>query len=345
MGKHYIRESERYQIEILLKEKYTVRQIAQILDHKYHTVYKEIKRGTVKQLDTHLREYYVYRADYAQTVYDSNVSNRGRNLKIGNDHELAAYIETMIKDKKYSPEALLCHAKNVGLHFKTKVCFKTIYNYLDMGLFLNVENTDLPYKKEKILKKVKRPSVALHNLKGENIEKRPVSVNDRKEFGHWEMDTVYSARGQGKACLLVLSERMTRHELVFKIPDRTSASVVHALDSFERRIGTGKFRKIFNTITCDNGSEFADFKGIERSVRNGNRTKVYFCHAFSSWERGTNENINRMIRRIYPKGTSFDKITAGDVRKVQNWINGYPRRILGGMSSDEFLKSKGIPKI
>lgn len=339
---HYITEKERGQIEILLKEKYTVKRIAQTLGHNYHTIYNEIKRGTVKQLDTFLQEHYVYKSDYAQMVYETNVANRGRNLKIGNDHALAEYIETMLRVRKYSPEALLAHARNEGLHFKTNVCYKTIYNYLDMGLFLNADNGNLPYKKEGTPKEKKKLHVALHSVKGQSIEDRPRYIDERRDFGHWEMDTVYSAKGQGKACLLVLSERMTRKELIFKIPDRTSTSVVHALDAYERKIGHKRFRDTFRTITCDNGSEFSDFKGIQQSVKGKKRTTLYYCHAYASWERGTNENINRMIRRVYPKGTNFEQVTEKQVQDLQNWINSYPRKIFGGLSTDLYIQSKGL---
>lgn len=343
MGKHYIRESERYQLEVLLQEKYTIKQIADILGHKYHTIYHEIKRGTVKQLTTHWEEIFVYKADYAQKCYDEQISNRGRNLKIGNDHEFAQYIETMIRDKKYSPEALLLKAKSDNRCFQSPVCFKTIYNYLDMGLFLGTANSDLPYKKIRKKKKPDNIKISMHNLRGTSIENRPPYISHRKEYGHWEMDTVYSAKEQGKSCLLVLSERMSRKELVFKIPDRTSKSVIRALNAYERKIGSKTFSDTFKTITCDNGVEFLDFASIERSIRTkSKRTRVYYCHAYSSWERGTNENINRMIRRIFPKGTSFDMVTKQQVQEMQDWINNYPRKILGGLSSHEFLKSKGL---
>ena len=105
----YITEADRYHIEILLQEKYSKSRIAEILDIEYHTLWYEIKKGTVKQLDTNLAEYYVYKADYAQMKTVNNMSNRGRNLKIGNDYKFAGYIEEMVKNK-YSPEALLFHA-------------------------------------------------------------------------------------------------------------------------------------------------------------------------------------------------------------------------------------------
>lgn len=335
--KKYITEAERYQIEILLQQKYTTVQVADALGHKYHTIYHEIRRGTVKQIDTHLREYETYRADYAQRVYNESVSSRGRNLKIGSDHKLAEYIEDMIRNKKYSPEALLFHAENENLQFSTKLCYKTIYNYLDAGLFLNASVDDLPVKKTHRKKKGKKSSVSLNNRKGRSIEERPKNILERKQYGHWEMDTVVSAKNTGKSCLLVLSERMTREEIVIKIKDKKSSSVVHALNILERKYGSKKFREKFKTITCDNGVEFLDQEGIEKSrYTKGMRTIVYYCHPYSSYERGTNENINRMIRRFFPKGTNFDTVTKEQVAMVENWINNYPRKILGGISSKKY---------
>lgn len=335
--KHYITEAERYQIEILLKQKYSIKQIAECLGHKYHTIRYEIRKGTVKQLDTHLVEHYVYKADYAQRVSRQNMSSRGRNLKIGSDHAFVAYIEDMVKNKKYSPEALLLHAKNENLQFETTVCVKTLYNYFDMGLFLDVSCKDLPYKKRKRKKKEESSTVALHNRFGRSIEKRDKEVRKRESYGHWEMDTVVGGQGKGKACLLVLSERMAREEIIMKIKDRTSASVIRALDRLERKYGSRRFRGKFKTITCDNGVEFLDSEGIEKSrYTKSSRTILFYCHPYSSWERGTNENINRMIRRFFPKGINFDEVTAEQVKKVEEWINNYPRKILRGLSSNQF---------
>ncbi len=339
MGR-YITEAERYQIEILLQEKYTISQIAASLGHKYHTIYHEVKKGTVKQLDSLLAAHYVYKADYAQMLYDKSVCNRGRNLKIGSDYALVHYIEDMVKNKHYSPEALLLHARNEGIKFDTQLCYKTIYNYFDMGLFLNASVSDLPVKKTVRKKKERKSTVSLTNRKGRSIEKRSAQINERKQYGHWEMDTVVSAQGTGKSCLLVLSERMTREEIVIKIKNKKSVSVVRALNSLERKLGKRKFKEKFKTITCDNGVEFLDGEGIEKSsCGSGTRTVVYYCHPYSSWERGTNENINRMIRRFFPKGTNFDNVTTKQVQMVQDWINNYPRKILGGISSRQYLEN------
>lgn len=340
---NYITERQRFEIELLLKEKYTIPRIAETLGIKYNTLYKEIARGTVKQLDYQLREIMVYKADYAQLVYERSTSNRGRNLKIGSDHKLAEYIETMIKKKKYSPEALLREIENEGLHFNTTLCTKTIYNYLDMGLFLNVDNDDLPYKKSQQKKKEKKSAVSLNNRKSRSIEERPAFIRERKQYGHWEMDTIVSAKDTGLSCLLVLSERMTREEIVMKIRNKKASTVVRALNRLEKQYGSKTFREKFQTITCDNGVEFLDAVGIEKScLTKQQRTTLYYCHPYSSYERGTNENINRMIRRFFPKGTNFDEVTPSQVAAVESWINNYPRGILGGLSSNLFRKSLGL---
>lgn len=338
MGR-YITKKERHQIEILLKQKYTIRAVADALGHKYNTVYKEIKRGTVKQLDSLLAVYYVYKSDYAQLMYERSISNRGRNLKIGSDYKLAAYIEDMVHNKHYSPEALLLHARNAGLQFDTTLCYKTIYNYFEKDLFLNAAMKDLPTKRTVCKNKKKDEDETVKKCNWRSIDERPADILERKEYGHWEMDTVVGGQAKGKSCLLVLSERMTREEIIVRMKDRKACSVVHALNMLEKRFGSRKFREKFKTITTDNGVEFSDNTGIEKSrYTKGRRTTLYKCHPYSSYERGTNENINRMIRRFFPKGINFDTVTQKQVAMVEDWINSYPRKILGGISSGQYIQ-------
>lgn len=185
---------------------------------------------------------------------------------------------------------------------------------------------------------------------GESIEQRPEEINGREEFGHWEGDTVYSGKGKRKTtrALLTLTERKTRKEIIIAIPNRKAETVVKALDALERKLGARRFRAIFKSITFDNGTEFAAAEELERSCINKHlpRTKVYFCHPYSSWERGTNENTNGMIRRRFPKGTNFAAVTNAQITQAENWINNYPRKILGYKSSEivfrECLRELGI---
>lgn len=185
---------------------------------------------------------------------------------------------------------------------------------------------------------------------GESIEQRPEEIDGREEFGHWEGDTVYSGKGKRKTtrALLTMTERKTRKEIIIAIPNRKAETVVKALDALERKLGARRFRAIFKSITFDNGTEFAAAEGLERSCVNKRlpRTKVYFCHPYSSWERGTNENTNGMIRRRFPKGTNFAAVTNAQIAQAENWINNYPRKILGYKSSEivfrECLRELGI---
>ncbi|MDL2294495.1 IS30 family transposase, partial [Ruminococcaceae bacterium OttesenSCG-928-D13] len=214
----------------------------------------------------------------------------------------------------------------------------TLYRYINDGLFLRITNKNLPLgKRKRQYNKVRR--VAYKNALKPGIDTRPQEVKDRQTFGHWEMDTVIGkAKGKG-ACLLVLSERKTRAELIIKIRQKTATNVVAAINRLER-LCAPHFKDIFKSITVDNGTEFDDTEGITKN----NRTKLYYCHPYSSWERGTNENINKMIRRHIPKSTSLTKYTKQQIKEIQNWINNYPRQIFNGKTSNMLLDEE-ITKI
>jgi IS30 family transposase len=177
--------------------------------------------------------------------------------------------------------------------------------------------------------------VALKNLKGSSIDERPKEIENREEYGHWEMDTVVGKKARSSV-LLVLSERKRREEIIIKIADRTQESVIKAIDGLELKYKE-KFKEKFKSITVDNGSEFLNFIGMEKSIidPNASRTKVYYAHPYSSWERGTNENINRLIRRFLPKGTDINKVSKAKIKSIEKWINNYPRRMFGYKSANE----------
>ena len=288
----------------------------------------------------------------AEEKYQAHLREKGPDLKIGNDHELANYIETTILDKDCSPAAVLGFAMIEGKKFKTSLSVPTIYKYIAKGLFLNLTQEELPRhgKKKHKYKKVKKNKSASRAPAGESIEQRPEEIDGREEFGHWEGDTVYSGKGKRKTtrALLTLTERKTRKEIIIAIPNRKAETVVKALDALERKLGARRFRAIFKSITFDNGTEFAAAEELERSCINKHmpRTKVYFCHPYSSWERGTNENTNGMIRRRFPKGTNFAAVTNAQIVQAESWINNYPRKILGYKSSEivfrECLRELGI---
>ena len=221
-----------------------------------------------------------------------------------------------------------------GIQFDTTICEATLYSYIKKGVFLTLEAAHLPRQgmKKRQYKKVKK--AAARPSAGRSIEKRSPEIDDRTEIGHWEMDCV-EGKKKTKETLLVLTERKARKEIMVKMKDKTTGSVVAALDRLERRYGK-LFSKVFQTITVDNGTEFSDVAGLERScLHKGKRTTVFYCHPYSSYERGTNENTNGMIRRWFPKGTDFGKVTAKAIQAVEDWLNSYPRGILGFRCADD----------
>ena len=140
------------------------------------------------------------------------------------------------------------------------------------------------------------------------------------------MDLVVSGQG-GKSVLLTLTERLSRQEIIRKLPDRKAETIRRAIDQIERN--TPGFRQKFRSITTDNGSEFLQYEKLRKSCRcKGERFDIYYCHSYSAWEKGSNENHNRMIRRFLPKGTNFDEISSREIRRIQDWMNHYPRRSL-----------------
>ena len=152
------------------------------------------------------------------------------------------------------------------------------------------------------------------------------------------MDTVVGKKGT-KTVLMVLTERKTRQEIIRKIASKSQYCIVKELDKIERKLGSKKFRETFKTITCDNGCENLDFEGIERSaVTKLKRTKVYYAHPYSSWERGSNENANKLIRRFVPKGSDIGKFSPERIKMIEHWMNNYPRKIFGGLSSNMLLE-------
>lgn len=326
---------QRLKIEALLQAKLPVKEIAAIIGVHISTVYREVKRGRYVHRNSDWTEEERYCPEIAQECYAKQLKEKGRDLKIEHDWELIKFIEKKICDEKYSPYAALASIKREGLQFDTQICLATLYNYIRNGVFLNIELAELPYRKKPEKKKKKKVQKRVN--RGLSIEERPKHIDRRDEEGHWEMDTVVGKQGESKKSLLVLTERKARIEIIELLKEHTTKEVVKALDRIERSVGEKKFREIFKTITTDNGPEFSDVEGMERSRRNKRipRTIVYHCHPYSSCERATNENQNKLIRRHIPKGVNFDDYTRGQIKEIENWINTYPRELFDGKTATE----------
>jgi transposase, IS30 family len=336
--KHF-REKERYKLEGYLEGRVSVKEAALRLDKHISTVYREIKRGTVIKIKTDLSQHCVYRANVAHKVYAKRVTNRERSLKIGKDRQLEAYIRKRILNDLYSPDAVIGEIKLKGLSFERQICVKTLYSYIDRGFLSGISNESLWEKRKRKKKKHNKiRRISLRNKDSKSIEERSIKINERQEYGHWEGDCVKGPRGKDKTSLFVLTERLAREQIIIKISRTTHELIKQAIDELEKK-HAGIFKDKFKSITFDNGSEFLDWESIEQSSlsRKNSRTVVYFAHPFSSWERGTNENQNRMIRRFIPKGTNIAKVADKEIETIQNWMNNYPRKILGYKTANEMV--------
>lgn len=304
------------------------------------TIQREIALGKVKLLNSDLTYRIEYSADAAQKKRDYNNTAKGPRLKLGANIELIRFIEEMIIKHKFSPSAALAEARKKG--YDVNFCEKTLYNYIDEGIFMNLTNDDLPVKKLG-KKRMYRHVRAANNQKGKSIEERPAEAESKEVFGHWELDTVVGKQGT-KSALLVMTERSRGIELVRKIESKSQECVVAELDKLERNLGSKNFREIFKTITCDNGCENLNFEEMERSVlTNIPRTHVYYAHPYSAWERGANECANKLIRRFIPKGSDISKFPKKFISYVQKWMNSYPRKKLDWLSPFEASLSLNLP--
>ena len=133
----------------------------------------------------------------------------------------------------------------------------------------------------------------------------------------------------------------TRRQFNIPEPSKMGAGDVAALGTREKKVGSKVFPLIFQSSTCDNGCEFADAAGIERSVTGrGPRTEVYYCHPYRPRARGSNENQNGLIQRHVPKGTDLSTISDEETKRIEAWLNNYPRKMFGYLCSEQLFREE-----
>ena len=318
---------ERGEIKSLHSSGMSAYAIAKQLGRASNTIRNELKRGTVSQIKAN-KTVDIYYPDVGQRVYEENRKNCGPKFKLLKCEDFIEYVIGEFYEKDHSLDSIRGSAELHDKFSKSEmVCTKTLYNYIDAGL-LTIKNIDLPLKlrrssKSKTVKKNKKKL-------GTSIEERPESINDRSEFGHWEIDTVIGKKNKDQAALLTMTERTTRAMIIRKIAEKTSYSVQETMLKLIKETGE-LFSTVFKSITSDNGSEFSELASIEELVD----TKVYYTHPYSSWERGTNERHNGLIRKFIPKGKSINEYSIEAIARIQNWCNTLPRKILGYFTPNE----------
>ena len=246
---------------------------------------------------------------------------------------MSYFIECQLKYGN-TPE-IICHL--LKERFQESVSHETLYIYIyspkrNLKQYLLRRKTGrLPKKKARLYYKGSGKNIPNRI----DIDLRDKLANDRLEFGHFEADSVESCRTRGKrkSCLTVMVDRATRYTIIRKTASLTSIqtakSIVKAMKPLSNNI---------KSITYDNGKEFSKHEKINKILK----TKSYFCKPYHSWEKGTVENINGLIRRFFPKGTDFDTISEEEIAYVEDWINNRPMKILHYMTPKQKLQHFGV---
>jgi IS30 family transposase len=315
---------ERYKIEALLSVHKSTREIATILNRPRSTIHREIQRG--KQLPGSY-----YTAIQANMHAEFYKKVRRIDTKLRSVHGLRIYVLRKLKDG-WSPEQI---SNRICIDYpnneKMRISYESIYKYIyceTQGRLQTRLIKLLPYNKPKRQGGKRREIYMGKIIDRVSIDKRPDHIEKREEVGHWEGDLVIG-RGQTSA-IGTLVERKLRYTIIVPLKSRKSKDVVKAFAKEIMKLPPS----VLKTLTYDNGIEMAAHKDFTR------RTKmdVYFAHPYSSWERGTNENTNGLIRRVLKKKTNFNRVTTNQLKELQSKLNNRPRKILGYKTPNEMLR-------
>ena len=301
MSYTHLTTAERVKIETYLELGMSIRSIARRLGRQPSTVSREIRRNPD------------YVAERAQKRYEKAKTNCGAKTKL--DDTMRRTIVEKLR-ATWSPEQI------VGRLYTGKIAFSTIYRWIYAG------RIDVPLTVLRQKGKRQKPTETRGRINvGLPISQRPPEVKGRRTFGHWELDTVVSGRGKSKACVATFIERKSRFYLALPIADRTAASMEGAIHAVHGAFPDGTFE----TATTDRGKEFSGHERIQASLG----VPMYFADPYSSWQRGSNENANGLLREFFPKGTDFAQVAHDELADALAKINGRPRKCLNWKTAHE----------
>lgn len=309
--------SERMEIGILLGRRYGIREIARALNRSPGSISEEVKRNRVKG------KYDPLKADHK--AYVRAKYRRFQWRKINDDNSLRTYIIEGLKSH-WNPDEIAGKMKQDKLPFYAS---KTaVYEWLRTSRgdrYCEYLYSQRHYRKKH---KLKMRRMLIPNRV--SIEKRPLGAANRSRYGHWEGDTMVSGRRTGsKTAFSVFCERKTKYLTAIKIPNLKPDTQVRAVNTMTRNL-------LVKSSTWDNG--------IENQHHEQFGMPTYFCDPYSSWQKGGVENVNKMLRRYFPKGMDLSMVSRKSLQKAVSLINGKPRRSLGFRSADEVARLHGILK-
>jgi IS30 family transposase len=300
-------QEQRYQISALLKMDHSQIEIAKVIGVHKSTVSRELRRN---------RGLRGYRPKQAHRLA---VSRRDKSRqRIGTSTWIL--IEAAIR-KEWSPEQVSDWLKD---NHDLQISHEWIYQHIlvdkhaggDLHRHLRCQK-----KRRKRYGSYDRRGILKNRV---SIDERPAIVDTRQRLGDWEVDTLI---GKGhRHAIVSLVERKSRLALLRKVESKTAQAVADAVIELMKSLPVRT-----HTITADNGKEFADHERIAHDLR----TKIYFAHPYSSWERGSNENMNGLVRQYFPKKRSFATITQQEIDFVMDRLNNRPRKCLGFKSPNQ----------
>lgn len=279
-----------------------------------------------------------YNADDAQNDYEFKRAMSKANYILDDFPKLKKYIEDRILIDKWAPDAISGYINSHELYKQdgfTSISTTTIYRAIHYGL--------LKVKKEDTRRMTKSEKTGKYSTKGNlpksrlsySIELRSDDINNRESFGNWELDTVISTKKGTHKCLMTLTERKTRYEIIGILEAKTKEEVIAKFKKIQEYLKKN-IKSIINSITTDNGGEFAGFLEIIEITG----AKFYFCHPYASCEKGTNEKHNSIIRYFIPKSTLIEHYTVKEINNVCHWMNNYPRKVLNYLTPKEALEKE-----
>jgi len=322
---------ERERIQEMLWQKSSIRTIAKALNRSPSSISREIKRNKPPE-----RNVYAPRLAHNRAI--KNRSNRGRDERLKNNR-VRDYVVKHLK-LGWSPEQI---ANTIDNAIGELISHEAIYQYIYAQIhrdgygYLKPTCEDLrPYlarRRKHRMKKGMRKSYRVNKGILPSIDDRPKEVEKRINIGHWEDDLIVSRRSSIK--LKTINERFSGLVFIKKVRNGT---IEESNKAVIERLGDIP-QQYLKTLTMDRGSENLGYKEIEKTLG----LDCYYAHAYSSWERGSNENLNGLIRRYLPKKTDFNKVSDDDIKKIEYLLNSRPRKRLGWKTPYEvFYNMTGV---
>jgi IS30 family transposase len=297
MYKHLSRE-ERYQIYSLLKANQTITEISRLLGRHRSSISRELTRGRGQR---------GYRAEQACTKASERAEN-SRNARRVDPKvwaDVAFYLGVQWSPEQIAGKVAVSH-ESVYLH---------IYADKAAGGVLHKElRSQKPRRKRHLCGRDRRGQIPNRRP----INERPSHIEDRKQVGHWEGDTVIGAAH--KQAIVTLVERKSGFAVLAKVSNKTADLVGRAIEVKLKPFGSRA-----KTLTVDNGKEFADHQSIDQTLG----IKTFFADPYCSWQRGSNENFNGLLRQYIPKKRRMETVTEEELTMIQNRLNHRPRKRLG----------------